>query len=90
MSEKSAKAERKAGAEKNVIFRITIDVHDDGGYAMEIPKGASMVTACDVLMRASHKVFGTFVQALQRKQAAQSLIQPMGGIPEGLLRRPQG
>ncbi len=90
MSEKAAKQARKEAGDKKIVFRITIDVHDDGGYAMEVPKGASMVTALDVLMRASQKVFGTFVQALQKKQAAQALVQPMGGIPEGLLRRPQG
>ncbi len=90
MSEKKAKAQRKEAEEKKTIYSITIDVYEDGGYAMEVPKGASMASAVDVLMRASQKVFGTFVQALQRKQATQALVQPMSGIPEGLLRRPQG
>jgi len=87
MSESTAKKARKEEAEKKIIFRITIDVHEDGGFGMEVPKGASMVTALDVLMKASQKVFETFVQALQRKQAASAIVRPVGGIPEGLLRR---
>jgi len=87
MSEKAAKQARKEDAEKKIIFRIAIDVLEDGGFVMEVPKGASMVTALDVLMRASQKVFGTFVNALQQKQAASAIVQPVGGIPEGLLRK---
>lgn len=87
MSEKAAKATRKEEAEKKIIFRITIDVQDDGGFIMEVPQGANMITTLDVLMRASQKVLGTFAQALQQKKAASAIVQPVGGIPEGLLRR---
>ena len=90
MSEKAAKAARKEAEANKVLYSIVIEVHNDGGYALEVPKGASMALTCDVLMRASHKVYTTFMEALNKKQAAQSLIKPVGGIPGGLLRRSPG
>lgn len=87
MSEKAAKQARKEEASGKILYTILIEVHNDGGYAMEVPKGASMPLTCDVLMRASHKVYTTFVEALNKQQAAKTLVKPVGGIPEGLLRR---
>lgn len=87
MSEKQAKAERKAAAEGNIKYVISITVMKDGGFEMEVPKGSSIPLTLDVLMRASQRVLATFVQALQQKKAASAIIQPAGRIPDGLLRR---
>ena len=87
MSDKAAKATRKAA---EILYTITIRVAPDGGFEMEVPKGANIPLTLDVLMRASQKVLGTFISTLKQQKAAESIIQPAGGIPEGLLRRPQG
>jgi hypothetical protein len=87
MSEKAAKADRK---KEEFLYTITINVARDGGFSMEVPKGANIPLTLDVLMRASQKVLGTFVNTLQQQKAIQGLVKPAGGIPEGLLRRPQG
>ena len=87
MSEKTAKADRKKAAEDNIAFAIGITVMKDGGYTLDVPQGASMPLTVDVLMRASLKVYNTFIEALNRKQMASKIVQPVGGIPDGLLRR---
>ena len=97
MSEKAAKAERKKADEaarvENTNFVITITVMKDGGFEMIVPKGASVILAQDVLMRAQTQVWNTLLQNMAKTAAAageRKIMRPMPGIPEGLLRRPQG
>lgn len=96
MSESKVKAERKEEKEKaeaeaqEVLFQIVIDVHKNGGFSMLVPKGASVILAQDVLMRAQTQVWGTLLENMAKMGKGQRLVQPMSGIPEGLIRRPQG
>jgi len=87
MSEKAAKAERKQAAEEDILYDITIRVRKDGGFEMIIPQGANIPLTLDVLLRSCTKVLTTFVEALQKQQVAKAMVQPVAGIPEGLLRR---
>ncbi len=87
MSEKAAKAERKAIKAEDIAYVVTIRVLKSGGFEMEVPQGASIPTTMDVLMRCQGQVWNTFLTTLQKQAAAKKLVQPVGGIPEGLLRR---
>jgi len=87
MSEKAAKAARQQAAEEDILYTIIVKVRKDGGFEMEVPKGANIPLTLDVLMRASQKVLNTFVETLQKQKATQAMVQPVAGIPEGLLRR---
>lgn len=85
MSEQQAKAARKRAATED--YEITIRVMKGGAFEMEVPKGASIPTTLDVLMRCQRQVWETFLKTLQAQQVAKRIVQPVGGVPEGLLRR---
>jgi len=88
MSEKQAKAARKQEAVDEAWYDIIISVKKNGGFQMEVPKGSPIPMTLDVLMRCQKQVWDTFLSTLQAQQAKQQLVKPVGGIPEGLLRRP--
>lgn len=89
MSERTAKAARKEEEEKpKILFSFVVEVHEDGGFALEVPKGAPIPLVLDVLMRAQRKVWDVFIKAFHKKTTQPQIVIPTG-VPEGALRRGQ-
>ena len=89
MSQRRAKEARRKAEAENVLYQIVITVNADGGFELEVPKGASVPLTLDVLMRAQKQVWDTFLVKLNQQAAEKRMVQPIpsGRIPEGLLRR---
>jgi hypothetical protein len=85
MSEKAAKAKRKAEKveEPQVpedmgthLFDLTISIYDTGKFTMYAPKGASIPLALDCAMRATHRLWSMVVKRFSQPPPDQPRIVP--------------